>query len=560
MRLNLLSISFVGFLSLITTLFVLIIIFANINGSKSSENHELFELSIIHISDFHARFDETNENSHPCLRTDICIGGYSRIKKVVDYLKANRKNSIFLNAGDNFQGTFWYNLLRHNVTSYFLNLLPADAITLGNHEFANRLSGLIPFLKAITSPVVVANIDDHLEKDFQNLYQKSIVIERSGRKIGIIGVIMQETADIANTDNLIFTNEIKAIDNESVKLRQQGVNIIIVLSHCGLDRDKEIALETGNYVDIIVGGHSHTFLYTAKNNLYPSSDIPSGPYPIIVVPKSGHDRKVLIVHAAAFSKYVGDLKVYFDASGHIKYYDGNPIFLSNEIEKDPDIERELMPWRDEVNRRGQRIVGATNVSLMHRVCRHGECALGSFAADAFVHETQIVYPDCKVYAAIIQAAGMRNSFPIGNIKYADIVAFMPFENTLDILDLSGDTIYEVFEHSVSRSFVTNEFIGIHMLQISGFYVTFNTTMTVGNRVQSLQIKITDAEYESVIHSKFYTLIVPSFIANGGDGFTMIEQKKKNRRIGLLDIDIMELYIARKSTVTHKIDGRIVMLT
>jgi 5'-nucleotidase len=560
MRLILLSISFVGFLSFITTLFVLIMICANINGSKSSENQELFELSIIHISDFHARFDETNDKSLPCTQNDVGIGGYARIKTVVDYLRANRRNSIYLNAGDNFQGTFWYNLLRHNVTSYFLNLLPADAITLGNHEFAHRLSGLIPFLRDITSPVVVANIDDHLEKDFQNLYKKSIVIERSGRKIGIIGVIMQETAQVANTDKLIFTDEINAIDNECARLRQQGVNIIIVLSHCGLDRDKEIALETGEYVDVIVGGHSHTFLYTTKNNLYPASDIPTGPYPIIVTPKSGHDRKVLIVHAAAFAKYVGDLKVYFDAAGHIKYYDGNPIFLSNEIEKDPDIERELMPWRDEVNRRGQRIVGATNVNLMHRVCRHGECTLGSFAADAFVHETQIEFPDYKAYAAIIQAAGMRNSFSIGDIKYADIVAFMPFENTLDILDLSGDTIYEAFEHSVSRSFVTNEFIGIHMLQISGFHVTFNTTMAVGNRVQSLHIKITHAEYESVIPSKIYTLIVPSFIANGGDGFTMIKQKKKNHRIGLLDIDIMESYIARKSTVTHEIDGRIVMLT
>lgn len=551
--------SCVSFLSLITTFLVLITVFANLNGSKSSENHELFELSIIHINDFHARFDEINEKSMPCLQDDVCIGGYARVKKVVDYLKANRRNTVYLNAGDNFQGTFWYSLLRHNVTSHFLNLLPADAITLGNHEFAHRVAGLIPFLREIKSPVVVANIDDRYEPDIKNLYKKSIIIERSGRKIGIIGVILRETAELANTDKLIFTDEIEAVRKESTKLRQKGVNIIIVLSHCGLDRDREIATETGDDVDVIVGGHSHTFLYTTKENLYPTH-IPSGPYPIIITPKSSNDSKVLIVHAAAFTKYVGDLKVYFDEAGHIKYYDGNPIFLGNEIEKDSEIERELIPWRDEVNRRGQRIVGATNVNLMHRVCRHGECALGSFTADAFVYETQIEYPEYNVHAAIIQAAGMKNSFRVGNITFADIVAFMPFENTLDILDLNGDVIYDIFEHSVSKSFVTDDFIGIHMLQVSGFKVIFNTTESVGNRVRSLQIKVNDVEFENIVPFKLYTLIVPSFLVNGGDGYTMIKLKKKNHRIGLLDIDIMASYITRKSTITHKTDERIVMLT
>ena len=131
---------------------------------------------------------------------------------------------------------------------------------------------------------------------------------------------------------------------------------------------------------------------------------------------------------------------------------------------------------------------------------------------------------------------------------------------LDLLDLSGNVIYEVFEHSVSRSFVDYEFIGIHMLQISGFRVVFNTTKSVGQRIQSLQIKIDDEQYENVQQHKFYTLIVPSFLASGGDGFTMIKAQKKNHRIGLLDIDLMEAHIAAKSPINFKETGRIIMLT
>lgn len=252
--------------------------------------------------------------------------------------------------------------------------------------------------------------------------------------------------------------------------------------------------------------------------------------------------------------------MYFNAAGHVKYYEGNPIFVNHDVEKDPKIEHELIPWRDEINRLGQRIVGHSDANLMNEGCRHGECVLGSFAADAFVHETQLEFPELTPFASIIQAAGMRSSFPNGDIHFADIVAFMPFENTLDILQLRGDDIIDLFEHSVSRSFVEHEFIGIHMLQVSGFQLTFNTTKPVGQRLQTIQIRVNQADdYENINFHKLYTVVVPSFIARGGDGFTMIKNNRKSHRVGMFDIDIMEKFIARKSPVSYATDGRITML-
>lgn len=371
--------------------------------------------------------------------------------------------------------------------------------------------------------------------------------------------------EMPNTENLKFTNEIDAIRNESTKLRQSGVNIIVVLSHCGLDRDKIIALECGDYVDVIVGGHSHSFLYTPNDEISPAvKEIPVGPYPLVLTPKSGRERKVLIVHSSAFSKYIGDLRVYFDVNGVVKYYDGNPIYLGNEVIKDALIEEELIPWRNDVLKLGKRVVGNTSVDLIHTDCRHGECRLGDFVVDAFVSANHNVK---NVLSAIIQAAGLRNGFYSGNIHYSDIIALLPFENTLDVLELRGETLYEVFEHSVSRSYVENEFIGIHMLQVSGFKVTFNTTQPVGERVHSVKIKITDAEYENVQLNKLYPVVVPSFLSDGGDGFTMmIKSKRKNHSNGLklLDIDVIEAYIKHKSPITDDIVSekhqRIVMLT
>lgn len=102
----------------------------------------LYPLSIIHWNDFHARFDDINNASDHCRpeRPDErCFGGYARVVTVVRRLQHERRNAnpIYLNAGDNFQGTFWYTVGRWNVTAQFLNVLPADAIVSGRRCVVN---------------------------------------------------------------------------------------------------------------------------------------------------------------------------------------------------------------------------------------------------------------------------------------------------------------------------------------------------------------------------------------------------------------------------------------
>lgn len=161
-----------GFFVLFTSVIILFVILLaeTEENNLRKKHHELFELSIIHFSDFHARFDEINQRTLlPCDNegtNNDCIGGIARMKTVIDLLLRKRSNAIVLNAGDNFHGTIWYNLLRHNVTSYFLNLLPIDANVPGNHEFADGVDGLIPFLQSLNSPTVLANVDGHQHQNF----------------------------------------------------------------------------------------------------------------------------------------------------------------------------------------------------------------------------------------------------------------------------------------------------------------------------------------------------------------------------------------------------------
>jgi 5'-nucleotidase len=84
------------------------------------------------------------------------------------------------------------------VTAQFLNMLKADAMTIGNHEFDHDIEGVVPFLEHIESPIVIANVDDSDEPTFKK-YTKSIVIDKYERKVGVIGAILRSTNTIAKT-------------------------------------------------------------------------------------------------------------------------------------------------------------------------------------------------------------------------------------------------------------------------------------------------------------------------------------------------------------------------
>jgi 5'-nucleotidase len=71
--------------------------------------------------------------------------------------------------------------------------------------------------------------------------------------------------EISSTGKLKFLGEIETVAEEAAKLKGQGVDIIIALSHAGLDVDREVAAAVRD-VDVIVGGHSHSFLYTGKKS------------------------------------------------------------------------------------------------------------------------------------------------------------------------------------------------------------------------------------------------------------------------------------------------------
>lgn len=233
----------------------------------------------------------------------------------------------------------------------------------------------MPFLERIKIPVISCNINATLEPEFERTFNNSIILERGERKIGIVGVTTTFPSDWGKAQVM---PEVEYVKREVDLLVEEGIDIIIVLSHSGLDTDRQIA-KHGGPIDIIVGGHSHSFLYSGEPV---GPDTVVGDYPTIERQENG--REVLIVQASAYNKYLGNITLFFDENGEIKNYEGAPIFLSNDIPQDPFILEELKPWKAEVDAIARREVGYIKHEYQS-FCYQKECGMGNLVTDAMAY-------------------------------------------------------------------------------------------------------------------------------------------------------------------------------
>ncbi|XP_058066411.1 apyrase-like [Anopheles bellator] len=534
--------------------------------APNARSDDLFPLSLIHINDVHAHWEEIDAAGVTCdskqTAAEECLGGYARTVTIVRRLLKERQNPVYLNIGDNFQGTLWYNIHRWNATAFFLNLLPADALTVGNHEFDDGIAGVVPFLEAVESPVLLVNVDNSKEPAFSK-FRRSMVLERAGRKIGLIGVILRTTYNMADTGALVFQDEADAVRAEADRLAADGVDIVVVLSHCGLDVDHIIAENGGPNVDIVVGGHSHSFLYTGANPHIPMT--PAAEYPALVTQSDGH--RVLIVQASAYTKLVGDIVLYFDAHGIIQRWEGNPIYLDNEIVPDAEIMAAIAPWKVLVDQIGDRTIGSTAVELPKPPCNFGECVLGNLIADSMVdafasHQTVGQGPYASI--AAVAVGRIRQTLAPGDISYKHLIEMMPFENTLVCYDLRGDQLIGLLEHGAELSWDEHQFNAKNLMHVSGLRVVYNVSNPIGHRVLSVDAlchACAEPRYDPVEPFAIYRVITVSYLAEGGDGFEIFPRYGRNKVVAPVgDAEAFERYVSARSPVAPALEGRIQILT
>lgn len=243
----------------------------------------------------------------------------------------------------------------------------------------------------------------------------------------------------------------------------------------------------------------------------------------------------------------------------------------------------LIPWKVAVDEQGNRRVGSAAVDLLKSSCNYAECNLGSFIADSMAAAfVPLAEPGHWTYAAIavVAVGGIRVSMFRGGLLYegggfsyyvlmpllfsADLnfkslIEVIPFENSLVCVELRGDHLLGVMEYAVEKSWDEDRFNGANMLQVSGLRVEYNVTKPIGERVLALEVLCADCmvpRYEQLQPLKYYRVVTNSFIAGGGDGFSIFPQHGRNKRIGPVDIQAFEDYAKIRSPIVQGIDGRI----
>lgn len=278
-------------------------------------------------------------------------------------------------------------------------------------------------------------------------------------------------------------------------------------------------------------------MYTGDD--YPGPNRPGDKYPAIVEQPAASGqpaRQVLIVQASAYTRYLGDLTVWFDQSGSAVRWQGAPIYLDERVEPDAEVAAALLPWKRVIDAEGSRIIGSTNVPLLKSGCNVGECNLGSFMADAYAHAWLDRHPanDSWSYApiAINAVGGIRTTLGRGVLTYADLVTVAPFENTVDTVELRGDHLLEVLEYAATKSWDEDRFNGAHLVQVSGMRLVLDVRQPAGQRVQSVEVlcrRCETPQYVPLNRTEVYNVVVGSYLATGGDGFEVVTRHGQNRQ-------------------------------
>ncbi|XP_056283485.1 5'-nucleotidase isoform X2 [Pseudoliparis swirei] len=521
-----------------------------------------WDLVLLHTNDVHARVEETSELSGTCGGGGRCFAGVARRAAAVRRVRAAEPRVLLLDAGDQFQGSVWFNYYKGAEAAHFMNALRYDAMVFGNHEFDNGVGGLLkPFMEQVQFPLLSANIraDATLAATFGASFLPYKIFTVGGRQVGVVGYTSRETPDLSKPGpHLRFLDEVSAVQQQVDQLVLLGVVHIVALGHSGFTVDRLIA-ERVRGVDVVIGGHSNTFLYTGPA---PSSEVPAGPYPFMV--QSADGRQVPVVQAYAFGKYLGHLKVTFDEAGSVLKASGNPILLDHSVPQDPEVLADVALWRRGLAQYSAQLVGRTPVFLNGSTgaCRFQECNLGNLIADAMVDNSVKLSDGVRwnhVSGAILNGGGVRTSIDErtrnGSITMEDLVAVLPFGGTFDLVQLKGSTLLRAFEHSVRRyGQSTGEF-----LQVSGFQVEFDLSLGAGHRVRSLAALCTRCRvprYEAVRQDEVYRVLMPDFMVSGGDGFSMIAKEMLKHDSGDLDISVVSDFISQRQKVYPAVEGRI----
>ncbi len=483
-------------------------------------------VTIFHTNDIHGYLDGEILEGGDGTKFEFggainAFGNIARMKKEAG------KNTITLDAGDAWQGTYASNRDSGKAFIYAMSAVGYDASTLGNHDFDHGLDAVKARASEAKFPFLAANITEEATGKMPTWVKPYLIKEMDGLRFGIIGLANSSVPVISKASNskgLKFEREIDALQKILPQVQAQS-DFIIVIAHQGTDNDQRMAEQVPG-IDVIVGGHTHVELNRPR-----------------VV------GTTLIVHSGYKARHVGRLQLTIDrATKKIVNYTRNnePVpAVSNRSTPPRDAEEKFLQLIAEAADAISRPIGSTltelNRSFLPDGRTSGEYPLGNLVVDAMLWANQA--GDKAADIAIHNNAGIRSDIPAGPIAYGQLYNVLPFDNQLTAMDLTGAQIKAIMEIAASCPRVNT--------LVAGMSFEYNCNKDRGSRISNMKIQGKPMEL-----NKVYRVETIDYLATGGDGQTPFIEGK-NLVYGDLTIDVVVAYVTKNSPLNIKVEGRIV---
>ena len=435
---------------------------------------------ILHTNDMHGRIMSSGSQ----------VGLY-QVSGLKNHLEAAGAYVLVLDAGDTLHGLPVATIRQGMDIVEIMNAVGFDAMAPGNHDFNYGQDRLHELGQAMDFPILAANV---VGADGEPVFGDHIILERGGLSIGIFGLATQDTpirTNPRNVEGLSFTNPLVAAQQQVELLQEAGADVIVALSHVGIDEyttiTADIIASQVEGIDIFIDGHSHVAI---AQSVPQREDITLAPLgDTVFASTDGHMAQVGVI-------------VINDGEISSTLLDPDAEIPSDEVVE--AMISGLVAAQDAVL---SEVVGHTDVFLdgERENVRTVETNMGNLATDAILAET-------GADLVITNGGGIRDSIQAGPITRGDLVTVFPFGNYVVTLEVSGASILEALEHSVSS--YPAESGGF--LQVSGLKFTFNPEAEAGARVTGAAIG-----GEALDPEEMYVLATNNFLADGGDGYSML---------------------------------------
>lgn len=545
-------------------------------------------VTFIHTSDIHSRLFPYNvipnsfDQGYGLLPANAPFGGIARMATIAKRIRRESSRSLWLDSGDAFQGAPVFNMFKGEAEMRALSLAGMDGEVLGNHEFDLGAKNLFEKIDTWSQfPHLAANYawDDatgRMSPSLRDIIRPFVIYDLEGLKVGVVGMGNQDTlSSIYEGGNSLGFRPVedRIVLEQYTRLLRPQVDLLVVISHIGLDGDEGLTAaeaEDQNItvpgLDLILGGHLH--IVTNPPKLLPNPD--GSQY------CENNVCQTLLVHSGAFAKFMGRLDLVVrvgednsdpEKRSRIVSFAYRNIPVDSTIPEDPAVANLMWPYSVKLNQEIDLngvfayVAPEGEAKILRNDQGGGDSQLGNMVA-----RSMQVQQGVDAEFAMTNSLGIRADFERGPLTNEQMYNVFPFENSITVMYLSGQEVQDTLDFVARRSALRGcrtqaqvSGIAFDMVcksetcpgldPVTGVQATAcakNVSIGDGCRGDTPDGPIDPARCAPLSLTGLYRVAVNDYIATGGSGFIVLKRNTSAQNTGISLRDALTVYLNGQS--------------